>query len=57
MAVASIAKRIRLTERVIRKAKGTKKTRFIGKLAFLKGADPRVKFQKGSKTKFEGGYQ
>lgn len=57
MSCASKSKRIRLTERVIRKANGKKKERYMNKLAFLESMDSTAKFRKGSKQLGEGGYR
>jgi hypothetical protein len=57
MAQASVTKRIRLTERVVKKASGTKRNRYEQKLAYLKSLSNSARFSKGPKTLGEGGYR
>ena len=57
MASASKSKRIRLTERVIRKVSGKKKQRYQQKLAFLETMDANARFKSGGKQLGEGGYR
>lgn len=57
MAKATIEKRVRLTEKAIRITNGSKKERFMNKLAFLETLSPLSRFYKGPKTLNEGGYR
>ena len=57
MASASKSKRIRLTERVITKAIGSKKNRYEQKKAFLETMSSNAKFKSGGKQLGEGGYR
>lgn len=57
MAQATIAKRIRLTDRVLGKARGTKATRYQQKRAYLETLPAGTRFYKGEKQLGEGGYR
>ena len=58
MAIASKTKRLRAIDRVIAKAKGSKRGRFEGKRAFVEGLPSNVVFIKGPKVVAEeGGYK
>ena len=59
MAICKISKRIWLTEKVLKNKNisPSKRVRYNGKLAFLKGINPQAVFLKGAKTHNEGGYK
>jgi len=57
MAQSTIAKRIRLTDRVLEKAKGNKAIRYQQKKAYLETLPVGTRFYKGEKQMGEGGYK
>jgi hypothetical protein len=57
MARATKAKRLRAIDRVIAKATGSKRARFLNKRAFVETLLPGVSFDKGAKIHGEGGYR